>query len=1103
MASGRVPITDRTVIKQAPLGGAVQQLEVQYTMNATNEQGRPSWPGVLPAVALAAVWLLALSPLIQPGLMTCSHDGVLHLSRAFHLDTLARQGIVWPRWSPGMVFGYGYPLFNFYPAVSLYPALALHRLGQSLLQSFNLSFALSMLASGLALYLWAREVVGAFGGFVAAAAFMLAPYQLYDAYWRGALAESLTWPLLPLGMWAALRVARETRWRYALIGALVYAVILLTHAPASLMFTLLLPTYALTLLWGARDRRTVALQLAGMLALGLGLTAFFLVPAFLERGQVQLWRAITLGEGNFRANFLTLTEIVGPAEASDPLLINPPPLARSLGWAAGALAVLGVLATVIGRARVGNAHKQHVAWAGLTMVGAIMMTLPVSEPVWSHVPLLPFIQLPWRFLEVASLLSALLVGAGVAVLSGDGGRAGATSGNVRPGIVSGVCLVVIAAGAAPWAYPRLCPVPENPDLAFAVAFEQETGFIGTTTLGEYLPVTVQEVPTTSPMVKPMLAGQPVVRWDAPGARVLQARDDGLSAELILESQAPLRVTYRAFYFPGWQALVDGRPVSLAVIPPLGLIGIDVPAGRHTLAIHFGSTRLRTAGGVVSVVAVLAVLALGMSDFRSALHSPPSTLHFQPSRAHPPRAVAWLALTALALSLAAVKVSIVDQADTLLRWRRLQGGQIKGAGHISDVVAAERARLPGYEVWPEQAAADDVLYVDLYWTLDKPLNFLTTVRLLDEHGLEWSSRATVGKSLLKGYNSPPSSQEWPVGAYVRDRHAIRLLPGTPPGDLLIVVVPFEPQRFDPLPTRGGQPTPGSYPGVVVGRVRVAPPKNLPEAGALDLAVRSDVMLGADMALVGYSQDRDQAAPGQDMLLMLGWQARRKPQADYFLRLELVGAEGKAAWQASFPPGGAAYPTTHWRDGEVVRSQTLVRIPGRAASGQYSVRLTLADSAGAPLGQADLGRVQVAAPERVFTAPAVQQQVEARLGNEVALVGFDAPAKVRAGQPAVVKLVWQAVGETEQEYKVFVHLIGAGGQLVAQSDAAPAGWTRPTSGWQVGEFVTDVHTLELGPETPPGEYRLVAGMYDASTGQRLPVASGGDVVELSRISVTKRE
>jgi hypothetical protein len=40
------------------------------------------------------------------------------------------------------VLGYDYPLFDFYPALSLHPSLILHRLGLSLLSSWNLSIDL-------------------------------------------------------------------------------------------------------------------------------------------------------------------------------------------------------------------------------------------------------------------------------------------------------------------------------------------------------------------------------------------------------------------------------------------------------------------------------------------------------------------------------------------------------------------------------------------------------------------------------------------------------------------------------------------------------------------------------------------------------------------------------------------------------------------------------------------------------------------------------------------------------------------------------------------------------------------------------------------------
>jgi hypothetical protein len=72
-------------------------------------------------------------------------------------------------------------------------------------------------------------------------------------------------------------------------------------------------------------------------------------------------------------------------------------------------------------------------------------------------------------------------------------------------------------------------------------------------------------------------------------------------------------------------------------------------------------------------------------------------------------------------------------------------------------------------------------------------------------------------------------------------------------------------------------------------------------------------------------------------------------------------------------------------------------------------------------------------------------------------------------------------------------------VAQSDAVPANWTRPTAGWQPGEFVADAHALLLAP-APPGEYRLVVGMYAADTGQRLRLEDGGDMIELGKLEVT---
>jgi hypothetical protein len=86
-----------------------------------------------------------------------------------------------------------------------------------------------------------------------------------------------------------------------------------------------------------------------------------------------------------------------------------------------------------------------------------------------------------------------------------------------------------------------------------------------------------------------------------------------------------------------------------------------------------------------------------------------------------------------------------------------------------------------------------------------------------------------------------------------------------------------------------------------------------------------------------------------------------------------------------------------------------------------------------------------------------------------------------------------------YTVFVQLLNPAGQVVAQVDQQPLAGTAPTTTWLPGEIITDPYTLALSAEVSPGVYRLIAGMYNAATGQRLPVAGGGNFVELTQVTV----
>jgi len=95
----------------------------------------------------------------------------------------------------------------------------------------------------------------------------------------------------------------------------------------------------------------------------------------------------------------------------------------------------------------------------------------------------------------------------------------------------------------------------------------------------------------------------------------------------------------------------------------------------------------------------------------------------------------------------------------------------------------------------------------------------------------------------------------------------------------------------------------------------------------------------------------------------------------------------------------------------------------------------------------------------------------------------------GDIARVRLAWLASAPLENRYKVTLQLLDPANQVVAQVDSEPNGGTRPTTSWRPGEMISDGYGVAVPLATPPGRYPLILAMYDAVTGQRLPVTGEG--------------
>ena len=105
----------------------------------------------------------------------------------------------------------------------------------------------------------------------------------------------------------------------------------------------------------------------------------------------------------------------------------------------------------------------------------------------------------------------------------------------------------------------------------------------------------------------------------------------------------------------------------------------------------------------------------------------------------------------------------------------------------------------------------------------------------------------------------------------------------------------------------------------------------------------------------------------------------------------------------------------------------------------------------------------------------------------------------GQILRLEMQWQATKPISERYKVFVHLLSEGGQVVAQRDSEPVAGTCPTTEWQPGQLVADRYGLWLaagpsGQALPPGDYQIVVGLYHPETGERL-----SDAIPIARVRV----
>lgn len=1051
---------------------------------------------VLTTGAIALVGLAAAQPLlVAGGRLPWAADTLIHFYRLVELDHLLRHGYLFPRYAPDLAYGFGFPVFNFYAPLSYYAAMLFKLAGMDFGPALSVTFAALILCAGLGMYAWAAEVWGERAGLVSAAAYVTAPYLLYNVYQRGALAEVLAMALVPAILWAITKLARTGSVRCLILAALLHAALLFGHNITALIFTPISLVYAvlITVADHAPEGRRALFTLRSTVPiwLGFGLSAFFWLPAFLERNSVQIIQLFLPQAFDYHYNFVTLGELFSLPVTVDPNLVLPP-TPHSVGWIPVALAIL---ALTFKRRHWDGAQKIMAGLAAFVVLVSLSLTLPQSVAIWDLAPLSSFIQFPWRLLSLASLGIAFLAGA---AFSGPLPRHSDTQGIQVQGVLAswwftGLLIAGMIVYGFTWQFvPYLAPMV-RPTVADIARYERESGALGTTSAGDYLPSTVKRLPDANALSERYARSDVIERIEPtslpPSAKVVEASYRPLSSDVTIDSATAFTAVFDIFYFAGWQARVDDLPITILPTDPHGLISFPVPAGRHRVQVFFGSTPLRSVASVISGLSALALIVSSVVFARRKSKAGPSSnpspgLPSYPNEESTPCDLRLATCVGVfAIGLVVCKSFYLDSQETVFRRTRFDGQQIAGVARPLKVNFENQMALMGLEPPLLAAQMNGTVQVTLYWRAIRKLDtdYSISVQLVDERGFVYGQRDSQHPG---GY---PTSR-WTLSDYARDVHQISLAPGTPPGEYRLRVGVYRVGASSGLSILdvNGAPAGTAFdvPGVVVKRSKaflwIQPQFTRPQPGQ-----KSGARLAPGLVLLGYDLPQAQVNAGAQLPLTFYWQATATQTRDLQARLALVDANGVAIALGDIAPISPQFPTNRLLAGDVMRGSNAVRIPASTPGGTFAVRVTLVEEPGGTAGDAaELGHVLIRVPERTMNPPHFQHPVQAVLGEQVRLAGYDLNAtQMPPGEALTITLYWQALREMTSDFKSFVHLLDSSGRLVAGSDAVPANWTRPTTGWLAGEYVADLHTLTLPGNLPLGEYRLEAGLYDAESNQRL--------------------
>ena len=512
------------------------------------------------------------------GAMPVTHDSWMHYNQMNAFWQSLSAGIVYPRWDEN-THGYGAPTTSFYPPGVYYLTSAVYFVARDWWKAWAGFYWLTMLASAVAIFVYARQSLSRGASLVAAAVYVFAPYHLLNQYQRGAISEFTSFVWIPLCLLFAERLLAGTEFhrrgaenaeaaQSRLISfaglAASFGAFLWTHPPTAYQFVLVFGLcFVVWAIKAGKWRRLSLISVA--LAFGSMLAAAYFYPAIVEQRLVngddvqRVWP--------YHASYVFDYAQTVYDRVNNPFFVR---LDRIWAFNLAAILVCAIAALSFKERRV-----RVWLWIAAGLLASFLMT-KYSAPIGRWIPKIEIGVYSWRMLTLTSFAMAMLTGVildfGFRML--DWRRC--------------VSVIVLIGTLAMSGYYVAWPMWR------AQSFEPNLQHYNYATLPAGSP---RENPPMEPVQLAAGKGSIITERWTPEFRQLRV---GLSEADQLQ--------FRTRNFAGWTATIDGKLASIQEGAVKNIL-VDLPAGEHSATLEFRSTPIRRVSNWITVFSLAVLLSI--------------------------------------------------------------------------------------------------------------------------------------------------------------------------------------------------------------------------------------------------------------------------------------------------------------------------------------------------------------------------------------------------------------------------------------------------------------------------------------------------------------